>query len=106
MFYDLQQGFKVSHFEKRLQEEIDFREGKTPAHYPVQDNQALQDTSPAAPPSVPIFDQQMNNFKLMEGSDATFVCKVRGNPTPNVSWWNFQRADFVIRYTLEYVARK
>ena len=36
----------------------------------------------AFPPQI---EQKLSHFKLIEGADATFVCKVIGNPCPAVS---------------------
>ena len=50
------------------------------------------DTAQTGPPGAPvageagppIFVQKLQNFKLMEGSDATFVAKIVANPMPTV----------------------
>lgn len=42
------------------------------------------DRSPREPPSAPQIVQKLKNFRLIEGSDATFVCRVTGKPRPKV----------------------
>lgn len=80
------QPFKVSHFEKRLTKEIEFREGKVhPKHFVKEDNDAFDDALTKEQVSVPAFGQKPKNFQLVEGADATFVCKVDAKPLPNVS---------------------
>lgn len=36
------------------------------------------------PPQAPQITQKLKNFRLLEGSDATFVCRVVGRPRPKV----------------------
>ena len=80
--YFASQDFKVSSFEQRLLDEIDFREGRVAPQHHVTDSDAFRQVQEMAPPAL---EQVLKNFQLMEGSDATFVCKVNGNPMPNVS---------------------
>lgn len=74
-------SFKVSTSEMRLQKEVDYRDNLT------SDDEAFgvskDDTK------TPVFSQKPKNFQLMDGADATFVCKVEGNPRPNVSHEEF-----------------
>ena len=72
----------MSSFEQRLLDEIDFREGKVAPNHHVTDDEAFTDAQDAKAPG---FEQRLKNYQLMEGSDATFVCKVNGNPLPHVS---------------------
>lgn len=91
------QPFKVSHFEKRLTKEIEFRdEGKVhPKHFVREDKEAFDDSLPKEQVSIPTFEQKPKNFQLIEGADATFVCKVNATPLPNVSSFeNFK--DFLL----------
>lgn len=39
-----------------------------------------------APDSAPQIIQAMKDFRLIEGADATFVCRIIGKPRPKVSW--------------------
>ena len=80
------QPFKVSHFEKRLTKEIEFREDKVhPKHFVREDKEAFDDSLSKDQVTVPGFEQKPKNSQLVEGSDATFVCKVNARPLPNVS---------------------
>ena len=75
----------MSAFEKRLVKEIELREGRyRPVMPAVSDSEAFEETVPLMQCCPPKFEQKLNNFQLMEGSDATFVCKVSGNPKPKV----------------------
>ena len=66
--------------------EIEFREGRLdPKHHIAEAKEAFDITVPLSQACAPIFEQKPKNFKLLEGSDATFVVKVTGNPTPHVS---------------------
>ena len=78
------QPFKVSAFEKRLVKEIELREGKYQPPMPASDTEAFEESVPLMQCKPPKFEQKLSNFQLMEGSDATFVCKVSGNPKPKV----------------------
>ena len=76
----------MSTFETRLQKEVDFRDGKVdPKHY-TSDDEAFDSRVPRDQAQQPVFSQKPKNFQLMEGADATFVCKVEGFPRPNVSF--------------------
>ena len=80
------QPFVVSAFEKRLMKEIELREGRyQPPVMPASDTEAFEESVPLMQCKPPRFDQKLSDFQLMEGSDATFVCKVSGNPKPKVS---------------------
>ena len=80
------EGFKVSSFEQRLVSEIEYRDGRVaPQHHDANNKEAFDSNVPTGQAAAPVFDQQLSNFQLMEGSDATFVCKVSGNPRPFVS---------------------
>lgn len=90
------QPFKVSHFEKRLSKEIEFREDKVhPKHYVREDKDAFDDSLSKEQVSVPAFEQKPKNYQLLEGADATFVCKVNATPLPNVSSFQIFK-DFLV----------
>jgi len=66
--------------------EVEFREGRLdPKHHVPEAKEAFDVNVPLAQACAPIFEQKPKNFKLLEGSDATFVIKVAGNPTPHVN---------------------
>ena len=80
------QGFHITNFEKTLQTEIEYRDGRVhPKHHVPEDPTAFDDSIPSGTACAPKFEQPMQNFRLMEGSDATFVTKVSGMPRPHVS---------------------
>ena len=64
--------------------EIQYREGRVQAP-PAADRAAFDESIPLSEAHAPTVEQALKNFQLMEGSDATFVCKMAGNPYPNVS---------------------
>ena len=81
------QEFKVSSFEQRLMQEIEYREGKvrlaseTETEYDTDQPEEKVSATQAYAPQI---HQSLKDFRLMEGSDATFVCKVTGRPRPKV----------------------
>ena len=59
----------------------------------------LQQSVPAPPKIV----QELKDFRLMEGSDATFVCRITGRPRPKVAWYkNGQRIKRTSRFEMKY----
>ena len=67
--------------------EVEYREGRIdPRSVGYDDREAFDHTVPMEATRIPRIEQGLKNFQLMEGSDATFVCKVSGVPKPNVSW--------------------
>ena len=64
--------------------EIQYREGRVQPP-PATDRTTFEDSVPLTDAKPPSIEQALKNFQLMEGSDATFVCKVAANPFPNVS---------------------
>lgn len=76
----------MSAFENRLQKELEYREGKVlPKHHYGDDTDAFDESIPINQALPPVFEQKPKNFQLIEGSDATFICRVNGKPMPNVS---------------------
>ena len=77
----------MSSFEQRLMQEIEYREGKvrlaseTETEY---DTDQPEEKVAATQAYAPQIQQPLKDFCLMEGSDATFVCKVTGRPRPKV----------------------
>ena len=77
----------MSSFEQRLMQEIEYREGKvrlaseTETEY---DTDQPEEKVVATQAYAPQIQQPLKDFCLMEGSDATFVCKVTGRPRPKV----------------------
>ena len=80
--------FKVSSFERRLMEETEYREGKVRLHseteteYDTDQPEEKVTSTQACPPQVV---QPLRDFRLIEGTDAAFVCKVTGRPRPKVN---------------------
>ncbi|VDI56857.1 titin [Mytilus galloprovincialis] len=59
----------------------------------------VQPSAPAPPKIV----QELKDFRLLEGSDATFVCRITGRPRPKVAWYkNGQRIKRSTRYEMKY----
>ena len=67
--------------------EISYREGKvrlaseTETEY---DTDQPEDQLCSAHMSAPVILQPLKDFRLIEGSDSTFVCKVSSHPRPKV----------------------
>lgn len=78
------QSFRVPAFENRLQKELEYHEGRLLPKY-RDETDAFDDSIPINQAMPPVFEQKPKNFKLIEGSDATFICRVNGKPVPNVS---------------------
>ena len=85
LIFFFQKSFKVSKFEERLMQEVQFREGKfrRPAEM-SEDEVAFDEHMPVLETKPPKIEQKLKNIKMMEGSDATFVCKIKGHPRPKV----------------------
>ena len=73
----------MSSFEQRLMKEIEFREGKISVVYSEPEDMDV--VVPMRESQSPHFLQRLRDFKLIEGSDATFVAKLSGYPKPRVS---------------------
>ncbi|ESO99781.1 hypothetical protein LOTGIDRAFT_141654 [Lottia gigantea] len=98
------QEFTVSGFERKLMEEINYRDGKikmmseTETEYDSeQPEERVINTQP------PEILQQLNDTQLIEGGDATFVCKIMGKPRPKIAWYrNGKRIKKSNRYDITY----
>ena len=80
------QDFAVSSFEDRLKEEIQYRDGKVKFASETETSEYDTDVTENAlaadmPPQIV---QRMKDFHLIEGADATFVCRILGKPRPKV----------------------
>lgn len=76
------QEYKVSNFEQRLMNEIEFRLERTPVE--ESDDEVQHDDVPTGRCIAPIFDKKLKNFKATEGVPVTFSCKIVGIPVPKV----------------------
>ncbi|XP_028917263.1 myopalladin isoform X2 [Ornithorhynchus anatinus] len=80
-----QQEYKISSFEQRLMNEIEFRLERTPVD--ESDDEIQHDEIPTGKCIAPIFDKRLKHFRVMEGSPITFTCKIVGIPIPKVYWF-------------------
>ncbi|KAM4636377.1 myopalladin isoform 1-T2 [Discoglossus pictus] len=80
-----QQEYKISSFEQRLMNEIEFRLERTPVD--ESDDEVEHDEIPTGKCIAPIFDRRLKHFRLVEGTSVTFTCKVVGIPMPKVYWF-------------------
>ncbi|XP_077678968.1 myopalladin [Eretmochelys imbricata] len=80
-----QQEYKISSFEQRLMNEIEFRLERTPVD--ESDDEIQHDEIPMGKCIAPIFDKRLKHFRVMEGSPITFTCKIVGIPIPKVYWF-------------------
>ncbi|XP_076830186.1 myopalladin [Brachyhypopomus gauderio] len=80
-----QQEYKISNFEQRLMNEIEFHLARTPVE--ESDDEIQHDEIPTGKCIAPLFDQKLKNFRVMEGGPMTFTCKVVGIPIPKVYWF-------------------
>ncbi|KAM7318951.1 hypothetical protein ACRRTK_022063 [Alexandromys fortis] len=80
-----QQEYKISSFEQRLMNEIEFRLERTPVD--ESDEEIQHDEIPTGKCIAPVFDKRLKHFRVMEGSPVTFTCKIVGIPVPKVYWF-------------------
>ncbi|XP_025706024.2 myopalladin [Callorhinus ursinus] len=80
-----QQEYKISSFEQRLMNEIEFRLERTPVD--ESDDEVQHDEIPTGKCIAPIFDKRLKHFRVTEGSPVTFTCKIVGIPVPKVYWF-------------------
>ncbi|XP_064370527.1 myopalladin [Dromaius novaehollandiae] len=80
-----QQEYKISSFEQRLMNEIEFRLERTPVD--ESDDEVQHEEIPTGKCIAPIFDKRLKHFRVMEGSPITFTCKIVGIPVPKVYWF-------------------
>ncbi|XP_076824178.1 palladin-like isoform X6 [Clavelina lepadiformis] len=80
------QEYKISTFEQRLMNEIEYRLERTP---PVNEDpeDAIFEEVPEAEQTTPGFTSTLKNFKAMDGTSAKFVCRVSGKPKPKIYWF-------------------
>ncbi|XP_053891176.1 myopalladin [Malaclemys terrapin pileata] len=82
---DVSKEYKISSFEQRLMNEIEFRLERTPVD--ESDDEIQHDEIPTGKCIAPIFDKRLKHFRVMEGSPVTFTCKIVGIPIPKVYWF-------------------
>ncbi|XP_010178818.1 PREDICTED: myopalladin [Mesitornis unicolor] len=80
-----QQEYRISSFEQRLMNEIEFRLERTPVD--ESDDEIQHAEIPSGKYIAPIFDKRLKHFRVMEGSPITFTCKIVGIPVPKVYWF-------------------
>ncbi|XP_023785947.1 myopalladin [Cyanistes caeruleus] len=80
-----QQEYRISSFEQRLMNEIEFRLERTPVD--ESDDEVQHEEIPTGKYIAPIFDKRLKHFRVMEGSPITFTCKIVGIPVPKVYWF-------------------
>ncbi|XP_041803214.1 myopalladin isoform X2 [Chelmon rostratus] len=90
--------YKVSNFEQRLMNEIEFRLERTPVE--ESDDEVQHDDVPTGKCIAPIFDKKLKNFRAMEGVPVTFSCKLVGIPIPKVYW--FKDGKQILRKNIHY----
>lgn len=79
------QEYKVSGFEQRLMNEIEFRLERTPVE--ESDDEIQHEDIPTGKCIAPIFDKKLKHFRVVEGSAVAFSCKLVGIPVPKVYWF-------------------
>ncbi|XP_012872505.1 PREDICTED: myopalladin [Dipodomys ordii] len=77
--------YKISSFEQRLMNEIEFRLERTPVD--ESDDEIQHDEIPTGKCIAPIFDKRLKHFRVTESSPVTFTCKIVGIPVPKVYWF-------------------
>lgn len=76
------QEYRISSFEQRLMNEIEFRLERTPVD--ESDDEVQHEEIPTGKYIAPIFDKRLKHFRVMEGSPITFTCRIVGIPVPKV----------------------
>nr|XP_010299885.1 PREDICTED: myopalladin [Balearica regulorum gibbericeps] len=79
------QEYRISSFEQRLMNEIEFRLERTPVD--ESDDEIQHEEIPTGKYIAPIFDKRLKHFRVTEGSPITFTCKIVGIPVPKVYWF-------------------
>uniref|UniRef100_A0A8C9NEG1 Myopalladin n=1 Tax=Serinus canaria TaxID=9135 RepID=A0A8C9NEG1_SERCA len=79
------QEYRISSFEQRLMNEIEFRLERTPVD--ESDDEVQHEEIPTGKYIAPIFDKRLKHFRVMEGFPITFTCKIVGIPIPKVYWF-------------------
>ncbi|XP_077206905.1 myopalladin isoform X2 [Paroedura picta] len=82
---DVSKEYKISSFEQRLMNEIEFRLERTPVD--ESDEEIQHDEIPTGKCIAPIFDKRLKHFRVLEGYPTTFSCKIVGIPIPKVYWF-------------------
>ncbi|GCB60798.1 hypothetical protein scyTo_0014226, partial [Scyliorhinus torazame] len=85
VFQTGQQEYKVSNFEQRLLNEIEFRLERTPVE--ESDDEVEHEDIPTGKCIAPIFDKKLKHLRVVEGSPVTMSCKLMGIPVPKVYWF-------------------
>ncbi|NXJ07994.1 MYPN protein, partial [Odontophorus gujanensis] len=80
-----QQEYRISSFEQRLMNEIEFRLERTPVD--ESDDEVQHEEIPTGKYIAPIFDKRLKHFRVTEGSPVTFTCKIVGIPVPKIYWF-------------------
>lgn len=50
--------------------------------------------------SLPIMEQEPKNVTVLDGKDATIVCRAVGAPTPNITWTYNSKANNIFCYEI------
>ncbi|XP_069797839.1 palladin isoform X6 [Narcine bancroftii] len=95
------QEYKVSTFEQRLISEIEFRLERS--RVDESDDEVQHDELPSQC-AAPAFEKKLKHVKLFEGTPATFVCKVSGQPMPKVYW--FKDGNQISKHSEHYQMRR
>ncbi|XP_059803314.1 myopalladin isoform X6 [Hypanus sabinus] len=85
VYHTGQQEYKVSNFEQRLMNEIEFRLERTPVD--ESDDEIEHEDIPTGKCIAPIFDKKLKHFRVVEGSPVTISCKLISIPVPKVYWF-------------------
>uniref|UniRef100_UPI00358F321D myopalladin isoform X2 n=1 Tax=Myxine glutinosa TaxID=7769 RepID=UPI00358F321D len=79
------QEYKVSSFEQRLMNEIEFRLERSPVD--ESDDDVQHDDIPTGRSIAPYLDRKLKHYKVFEGSPVTFSCRLSGTPLPKIYWF-------------------
>uniref|UniRef100_A0A8C4R4Z6 Palladin, cytoskeletal associated protein n=1 Tax=Eptatretus burgeri TaxID=7764 RepID=A0A8C4R4Z6_EPTBU len=79
------QEYKVSSFEQRLMNEIEFRLERSPVD--ESDDDVQHDDIPTGRSIAPYLDRKLKHYKAFEGSPVTLSCRLSGTPLPKIYWF-------------------
>ncbi|GFS02464.1 titin, partial [Elysia marginata] len=103
---DISPEFIVTSFENRLMEQIEYRDGKVRLQSETEteyDTDQPEERVASDQLQAPEIVQPLKDFRLMEGTDVTFVCKVTGRPRPKIAWYkDGKRIRRGPRYDIKY----
>ncbi|XP_078487203.1 palladin isoform X8 [Ciona intestinalis] len=96
------QEYKVSSFEQRLMNEIEYRLERSPPVLEDPEDGMYEDV-PVEQQKPPVFGNVLKNFKAMDGTSTKFSCRVAAIPSAKVFW--FKDGKQISKRSQHYIQR-